>query len=162
VLHSAGYPEGKEPRYYWSKEQLGDQTLVYVEVVIPPRGDDPNWGGWFFGSKGRTPWEGANRASFAVLRDIMESSLEVLARTLAGVFPRGDPYTLVWSQPKGKALEGGTDEGQGSDNTAMSAMFAMVNTYAYLEHSFGRLNDAFLLACDEKRQVLRMIVRSIG
>jgi hypothetical protein len=41
----------------------------------------------------------------------MESSPEVLARTLAGVFPRGDPYTSMWSQPKGKALEGGTDEG---------------------------------------------------
>jgi hypothetical protein len=91
VLHSVGYPEGKEPHYYWSKEQLGDQTLVYVEAVIPPRGDDPNRGGWFFGSKGRTPWEGANRASFAVLRDIMESSPEVLGRALAGVFPRDDP-----------------------------------------------------------------------
>ena len=64
VLHSAGYQEGKEPRYYWSKEQLGDRTLVYVEAVIPPRVDDPNWGGWFFRSKGRNPWEGANRASF--------------------------------------------------------------------------------------------------
>jgi hypothetical protein len=91
VLHSVGYPEGKEPHYYWSKEQLGDQTLVYVEAVIPPRGDDPNRGGWFFGSKGRTPWEGANRASFAVLRDIMESSPEVLGRALAGVFPWDDP-----------------------------------------------------------------------
>jgi hypothetical protein len=59
----------------------------------------------------------------------------------------------VWSQPKEKALEGGTDEGQGSDNTAMSAMFAMVKTYACLERSFGHLNDAFLLACDEKRLV---------
>jgi hypothetical protein len=59
----------------------------------------------------------------------------------------------VWSQPKEKALEGGTDEGQGSDNTAMSDMFAMVKTYACLERSVGRLNDAFLLACDEKRPV---------
>jgi hypothetical protein len=42
VLHSAGYPAGKVPCYYWSKDQLGDQTLVYVEVVIAPRGDDPN------------------------------------------------------------------------------------------------------------------------
>jgi hypothetical protein len=41
----------------------------------------------------------------------MESSPEVVARALARVFPRGDPYTLVWSQPKGKALEGGTNEG---------------------------------------------------
>jgi hypothetical protein len=68
-----------------------------VGAVILARGDDPNWGGWFFGSKGRAPREGANRAPFAVLRDIMESSPEVLAHALAGVSPRGDPYTLVWS-----------------------------------------------------------------
>jgi hypothetical protein len=155
VLHSVGYQEGKEPRYYWSKEQLGDRTMVYVEAIIPPRGDDPNWGGWFFGSKGRNPWEGANRASFAALKDIMNSSPEILARALVGVFPRGDPYTSVWSQPKGMALTGGVEEGQGSDNPAMSAMFAMMKTYACLERSFGRLEEAFLVTCDEKRQVRR-------
>jgi hypothetical protein len=42
VLNSIGYPEGKEPRYYWNKEQLGDGTLFYVETVVPARGDDPN------------------------------------------------------------------------------------------------------------------------
>jgi len=30
-----GYPEGREPRYYWSREQLGDGTLVGVEAVTP-------------------------------------------------------------------------------------------------------------------------------
>jgi hypothetical protein len=35
----------------------------------------------------------------------------------------------------------------------MSTMFAMMKTYACLECSFGCLNDAFLLSCDEKRQV---------
>jgi len=30
-----GYPEGREPRYYWNKEQLGDGTLVGIEAVIP-------------------------------------------------------------------------------------------------------------------------------
>ena len=28
VLSSMGYPEGREPRYYWNREQLGDGTLV--------------------------------------------------------------------------------------------------------------------------------------
>ena len=28
VLSSMGYLEGREPRYYWGKEQLGDGTLV--------------------------------------------------------------------------------------------------------------------------------------
>jgi len=37
-----GYPEGKEPRYFWSREQLGDETLVNVEATVPARGDDHN------------------------------------------------------------------------------------------------------------------------
>jgi hypothetical protein len=37
-----GYPEGKEPRYFWNREQLGDGTLVYVEAVVLAREDDPN------------------------------------------------------------------------------------------------------------------------
>jgi len=35
-----GYPEGREPRYYWNKEQLGDGTLVGIEAVIPTSGGD--------------------------------------------------------------------------------------------------------------------------
>jgi hypothetical protein len=76
---------------------LGDGTLVYVEAVIPARGDDPNWGGWSFGYKGKTPGEGANRVAFVVLRDIMERFLEELACAPVGVFPRGYPYTTVWN-----------------------------------------------------------------
>jgi hypothetical protein len=79
-----------------------------VEAIVPARGDDPNWGGWSFGSKGRTPREGSHRAAFAVLRDIMERFPEERACAVVGVFPRGDPYTTVWDQPKGKALERGS------------------------------------------------------
>jgi len=35
VLSSMGYPEGREARYYWNKEQLGDGTLVGIEPVVP-------------------------------------------------------------------------------------------------------------------------------
>ena len=35
-----GYPEGRKPRYYWSREQLGDGTLVGIEAVIPTSGGD--------------------------------------------------------------------------------------------------------------------------
>jgi len=42
VLNYMGYPEGKEPRYYWNHEQLGDGTLISVEAVVLARGDDPN------------------------------------------------------------------------------------------------------------------------
>jgi len=45
VLRSMGYPKGREPRYYWNKEQLGDGTLVGIEAVIPTSGGDPAWGG---------------------------------------------------------------------------------------------------------------------
>jgi len=41
VLSSMGYPEGREPRYYWDKEQLGDGTLVGIEAVVPTSGGDP-------------------------------------------------------------------------------------------------------------------------
>jgi len=43
VLSSMGYPEGREPRYYWNREQLGDGTLVGLRQwslpveVTPPR-----------------------------------------------------------------------------------------------------------------------------
>jgi len=45
VLSLIGYPEGREPRYYWNKEQLGDGTLVGIEAVVPTSGGDPAWGG---------------------------------------------------------------------------------------------------------------------
>jgi len=45
VLSSMGYPEGREPRYYWKKEQLGDDTLVGIEAVVPTSRGDSAWGG---------------------------------------------------------------------------------------------------------------------
>jgi hypothetical protein len=153
VLNSIGYPEGKEPRYYWNRDQLGDGTLVYVEVIVLARGEDPNWGGWSFGSKRKTPEEGASRAAFVVLRDIMERFPEELASAVAGVFPRGDPYTTMWDQPEGKALEGGHGECRHSDNATMSAMFTMMKTYASLERSFGCLASSLGQALDKKHQV---------
>jgi hypothetical protein len=40
VLSDVGYPEGREPRYYWSEEQLGDGELVHIEAVVRAGGDD--------------------------------------------------------------------------------------------------------------------------
>jgi len=48
VLSSMGYPEGREPHYYCSREQLGDRTLVGIEAVVPTSGGDPTWGGWVY------------------------------------------------------------------------------------------------------------------
>ena len=70
-----GYPEGREPRYYWDKEPLGDETLVGIEAVVPTSGGDPAWGRWVYESRGITPFHGASRAVFAVLRDLMERFL---------------------------------------------------------------------------------------
>ena len=56
VLSSMGYPEGREPRYYWSREQLGDGTRVGIEAVIPTNGGDPDWGGWVYESRDSTPF----------------------------------------------------------------------------------------------------------
>jgi hypothetical protein len=91
-----GYLEGKEPKYYWSKDELGDGTLVYVEAVVQDRGDGSNWSGWSFMAKGMTLGEAASRAAFSVLQDIMERFLKESAGVVAGVFPRADPYTTVW------------------------------------------------------------------
>jgi len=127
-----GYPEGREHRYYWNREQLGDGTLVGIEAVLPTSGGDPSWGGWVYKSRGTMPLHGASRAAFAVLRDIMERLLQELAHAFAGVFPRGDPYTSVWDQSGVNALERSVDEDQHSDRTTMSAMFALMKTYGGL------------------------------
>jgi len=58
VLSSMGYREGREPRYYWNKEQLGDETLVGIEAVIPTSGGDPTWGGSVYESRGTMPFQG--------------------------------------------------------------------------------------------------------
>ena len=84
--------------------------MVYVDAVVPARGDDPNWGGWFYESRGRTPKEATSRAAFAILRDIMDRFPQELATTVAGVFLRGDPATAVWDQTEGRALERGSGE----------------------------------------------------
>jgi len=112
-----GYPEGREPRYYWNKEQLGDGILVGIEAVVPTSGGDPTWGGWVYESRGTTPFHGASRAAFAVLRDIMERFPQELAYAFAGVFPQGDPYTSVSDQSEVNALERSADEDQHSDST---------------------------------------------
>jgi hypothetical protein len=90
--------------------------------------------------------------------------LEELAGAVAGVFPRVDPYTAVWDQADGKALERGADECQSSDNAAMSAIFAMMKTYASLERSLGRVvgsldqvrEDRRQLQCDHDSEIKRL------
>jgi hypothetical protein len=68
-----------------------------------------------------------------VVREIMDDHPQELATAMVGVFPRGDPYMDEWAQFQNDALERGTIEQQNSNNTAMSAMFAMIKTYRYAE-----------------------------
>ena len=78
--------------------------------MIPTSGGDPAWGGWVYKSRGSMPFQGASRAAFAVPRDIMVRFPQELAHTFAGVFPRGDHYTLVWDLSEWSALERSADE----------------------------------------------------
>ena len=82
VLSSMGYPEGREPRYYWDKEQLDDRNLMGIEAVVPTSGGDPAWGGRVYESRGATPFHGASRAAFALLRDLMARFPQKLVLTV--------------------------------------------------------------------------------
>ena len=85
----------------------------------------------------------------------MERFPQELAHAFAGVFPQGDPYTLVWDQSEGSPLERSADEDQHSDSTTMSAMFAMMKTYGGLEHCFGSFVWISADSQDEKRKLQR-------
>jgi predicted nucleic acid-binding Zn-ribbon protein len=62
---------------------------------------------------------------------------------------------LAWDQSEGSALERSADEDQHSDNTTMSAMFAMMKTYGGLERYLRHLSTSLLTVQDEKRQLQR-------
>jgi len=89
------------------------------------------------------------------MRDIMERFPQELAHAFAGVFPRGDPYTLVWDQSEVNDLERSADEDEHRDSAAMSAMFALMKTYGGLERCLGCLSGSLLTVQDEKRQLQR-------
>jgi hypothetical protein len=95
-LSFVGYPDGMEPRYFWRNNQLGEGLLVTVEVVVRPRGDGSEWTGWRYESTGRTAEEAADRATFGILRDIMDRFPQELAAAMVEVFPRGNPSTDSW------------------------------------------------------------------
>jgi hypothetical protein len=60
-----------------------------------------------------------------------------------------------WAQFQNDALERGTIEQQNSDNTTMSAMFAMMKTYRYVERCCGKMAVALSKVKDQKRQLQR-------
>jgi len=95
-----GYPEGREPCYYWDKEPLGDRTLVGIEAVVPTSGGDPAWGGWVYESRGITPFHGASRAAFAVLRDLMERFPQELPTPSLECFPGVTPTLWCGISPR--------------------------------------------------------------
>jgi hypothetical protein len=90
-----------------------------------------------------------------VLREIMDDHPQELATAMVGVFPRGDPYMDEWAQFQNDALERGTIKQQNSDNTAMTAMFAMMKTYRYAERCYGKMAVALSKVKDQKRQLQR-------
>jgi hypothetical protein len=106
--------------------------------------------------EGRTPVEGAEGAASRVIGDIMSRFPNELAAALAGTFPRDDPRDAIWVQPQGSALVRGPEEGQVSDNHAMSDMFAAIRAYEGLECTYwtltGLRGDKKLKARKQKKQ----------
>jgi hypothetical protein len=155
VLSYVGYPDGMEPRYFWSNEQLGEGLLVTMEAVVHPLGDGSEWTGWRFKSTGRTTKEAAERAAFGILRDIMDRFPQELTAAIVGVFPRGNPSTDSWQQARGRSLEISTAEAQNGDNPAMSAMFAVMKAFDGVEGSLRCVSGALGQAHDDRRQLQR-------
>jgi hypothetical protein len=139
VLHDVGYPEGQEPVYSWSENQLAENGLAVVEIIVPALGNAPEWDGWHLEFEGRTPVEGVEGAAFRVIRDIMSRFPNEVAAALAGTFPRDDPCDAIWVQPQGSALVRGPSKGQASDNHAMSMMYATIRAYQSLECMYWTL-----------------------
>jgi hypothetical protein len=84
----------------------------------------------------------ADRATFGILRDIMDHFLQELAAAMAWVFPRGNPSTDSWQQARGRSLEIGAAEGQNSDNPTMSAMFIVMRAFDGVEDSLRHMSGA--------------------
>jgi hypothetical protein len=93
---------------------------------------------------------------FRVIRDIMSRFPNELAPALAGTFPRDDPHDAIWVQPQGSALVRGPNEGQASNNHAMSAMYAAIRAYQGLQCTYwtltGLRGDDQLRARKQKKQ----------
>jgi hypothetical protein len=161
VLHDVGYPEGQEPVYSWSESQLAEDGLAVVEITVPALGDALEWDGWHLEFEGRTPVESAEGTAFRVIRDIMSRCPNELAAALADTFSRDDPRDAIWVQPQGSALVRGPNEGQASDNHAMSAMYAAIRAYQSLECTYwtltGLRGDDRLKARKQKKKQARAI-----
>jgi hypothetical protein len=147
--------------YSWSESQLAEDGLAVVEITVLALGDAPEWDGWHLEFEGHTPVEGAEGASFRVIRDIMSRFPNELAAALAGTFPRDDPRDAIWVQSQGSALVRGPSEGQASDNHAMSAMYAAIRAYQSLECTYwtltGLRGDDRLKARKQKKNQARAI-----
>jgi hypothetical protein len=74
---------------------LAEDGIAVVEITVPALGDTPEWDGWHLEFEGRTPVEGAEGATFCVIRDIMSRFPNELAAALAGTFPRDDPRDAI-------------------------------------------------------------------
>jgi hypothetical protein len=103
-------------------------------------------GGWHLGSSGRTPREGASRAAYKILQDLLDRFPREIATIMRAIFPRGDPFNPKWDQPKGRALTGGDSEQQHSDTVASSAMFAVMQLYNSSERNLGMIDSSLTLA----------------
>jgi hypothetical protein len=126
-----------------------------MEVIVHPRGDGSEWTSWCYESTGKTAEEVADRATFGILRDIMDRFPQELTAAIVGVFLRGNPSTDSWQQARGRSLEIGAAEAHNSDNPAMSAMFAVMKAFEGVEGSLRHVSGALGQARDDRRQLQR-------
>jgi hypothetical protein len=145
VLFALGYPEGETPCCFWEWKPRSNGEGIWVIAVVKPRAENPVMGGWHFGSLGRTPREGACRAAYKILQDLLDRFPREIGSVMQGIFPRGDPFNPKRDQPEGRALTGGDSEQQHSDTTTSSVMFAVMQLYNNSERNLGMVNSSIAM-----------------
>jgi hypothetical protein len=89
IVFALVYLEAEEPRYFLEGRPHSRGEGIWVTAVVKPRADNPVMGGWHFGSSGCTPREGACRAAYKILQDLLDCFPREIATAMPGVFPRG-------------------------------------------------------------------------
>ena len=85
VLYFVGYTE--PPQYFWTQRHVQEEPWYEVQVPIPACTQAPQYQGWIVESEGRTPWEGAQVATFEILSTLCQQHSDSLTNSAAGSIP---------------------------------------------------------------------------
>ena len=153
ILQAVGYEEGQEPRYSWQKEIYGQDSLVMVEIKVKALPAKPHWTGWTEITRGTCAKDGANRAAYLVLKDIIARFPADLASAMAGVFPRGSLFPLRWKQTSESVLTGSPEERFYCETPAMSATGALLGVCESLERTLESVSFTLTATYQSKRKL---------